>query len=289
MSRWFRWYEGTTEDAKFRVVARMSRVTLRDVIALWAFILEDAADIAHRGVCNRNEDFMAATLDFDDGVVEDILAAMQNVGLISVGYGAITVCNFSKRQFESDTDPTSTERKRRQRTRDKGVTDADVTRDSRPPDTEEQIQIQKEAASAASSAPAPKMPGLTECERQVIASLRSANVDPSNFPDVGHAALWQAQGYDPAICAAVVAEALRRGKRVRSLAWFDDRIREAHEQRAPAPAPIQEIPERLWEARVAEYRVRPDQWPRGLGKPPDHPECKAPASILAKHGFRSAA
>lgn len=59
--------------------------------------------------------------------------------------------------------------------------------------------------------------------------------------------------------------------------------------RGGTTAAAQEIPERLWEARVAEYRVRPDQWPRGLGKPPDHPECKAPASILAKHGFRSAA
>jgi hypothetical protein len=45
MSRWFRWYEGTSEDGKFRTVARMSRVTVRDVLALWAFMLEDAATL----------------------------------------------------------------------------------------------------------------------------------------------------------------------------------------------------------------------------------------------------
>ena len=136
MSRWFRWYEGTSEDAKFRVVARLSRVTVRDVIALWAFILEDAAHLEHRGVCKRNEDFMAATLDFDDGVVERILEAMENNEMISVGHGAITVCNFSKRQFESDADPTASMRQREKRARDKQPSHTPVTRDSRGSDTD---------------------------------------------------------------------------------------------------------------------------------------------------------
>lgn len=139
MSRWFRWYEGTTEDGKFRVVARKSRVTVRDVIALWAFILEDAANLEHRGVCKRDEDFMASILDFEDGVVEEILSAMEDVGMISVGMGDITICNFSKRQFDSDLDTTATERQRRKRERDKKTSNEDVTRDSRTSDNREQI------------------------------------------------------------------------------------------------------------------------------------------------------
>ena len=123
MSRWFRWYEGTTEDGKFRVVARMSRVTVRDVIALWAFMLEDAAHLDHRGVCVRNEDFMSACLDFDDGVVEHVLGAMEDVGMISVGHGAITICKFKERQFDSDGDPTAAERQRRKRERDRQSND----------------------------------------------------------------------------------------------------------------------------------------------------------------------
>ena len=119
MSRWFRWYDGTSEDGKFRVVARLSRVTVRDVIALWAFMLEDASNLSHRGVCNRNEDFMAAILDFEEGVVETILGAMEDTGLISVGAGAITICNWGKRQFEGDADPTAADRQRRKRERDK--------------------------------------------------------------------------------------------------------------------------------------------------------------------------
>ena len=136
MSRWFRWYEQTCEDGKFRVVARLSRVTVRDVIALWAFMLEDAAHLEHRGVCMRDEDFMAGVLDFDDGVVERILESMESAGLISVGHGAITICNWGKRQFEGDADPTAAERQRRKRERDKTVSNGPVTRDSRPPDTD---------------------------------------------------------------------------------------------------------------------------------------------------------
>ena len=144
MSRWFRWYEGTSEDGKFRVVARMSRVTVRDVIALWAFMLEDAAHLDHRGVCKRNEVFMAGILDFEDGVVERILEAMENADMISVGMGEITVRNWGKRQFEGDADPTAAERQRRKRERDKSVSHVSVTRDSLPPETETETETNTE-------------------------------------------------------------------------------------------------------------------------------------------------
>lgn len=122
MARWFRWYEGTCEDGKFRVVARVSRVTVRDVIALWSFMLEDAAHLDHRGVCKRNEDFMASVLDFPDGVVEQILAAMQDVGMVQVEHFDITICNWDKRQFEGDIDKTAKRRQQERRSRDKDVT-----------------------------------------------------------------------------------------------------------------------------------------------------------------------
>lgn len=141
MSRWFRWYEGTSEDGKFRLVARKSRVTVRDVIALWAFMLEDAAHLDHRGVCFRDEDFMAAALDFENGVVETILSAMQYVDMISVGPGGITICNWTKRQFESDVDKTSVERKKRQREKESQSDHIPVTRDSRSPDSHSDTEI----------------------------------------------------------------------------------------------------------------------------------------------------
>ena len=100
-----------------RVTQRDVTVTLRDVIALWAFMLEDASRLEHRGVCKRNEDYMSSILDFEDGIVECILGAMENAGMISIGHGEITVCNWGKRQFESDYDPTACERQKRKRER----------------------------------------------------------------------------------------------------------------------------------------------------------------------------
>lgn len=147
MSRWFRWYEGTVEDGKFRAVSRMSRVTVRDVIALWAVLLEDAASLDHRGICVRNESFMASVLDFKDGVVERILAAMRDAGMVSGGTGAITIINWGKRQFESDTDPTASRRKREQRERDAQARHANVTRDTGGSDTESERK--KDAAHTA--------------------------------------------------------------------------------------------------------------------------------------------
>jgi hypothetical protein len=124
MSKWFRWYEGTTEDGKFRVTARYAGVTVRDVIALWAFILEDASHDDHRGICYRNADFMSAILDFEDGVVERILVALDSAGLISRGNGELFITNWDKRQYESDkSDATAAERMRRYRARKSGKTE----------------------------------------------------------------------------------------------------------------------------------------------------------------------
>ena len=120
MSKWFRWYAGTVEDGKFRYVTRNARVTLPTVIALWVALLEDASHDDHRGVVTRNEDFFAAILDLEDGVAERILQAMQDVGMVSVGHGAITITNWNERQFESDSsDGTNAERQRRFREKKK--------------------------------------------------------------------------------------------------------------------------------------------------------------------------
>jgi hypothetical protein len=143
MTRWFRWYEQTCEDGKFRAVARLSRVTVRDVIALWAFLLEDAANLEHRGVCQRNEDFMSSVLDFEDGTVERILEAMEDLKMVSVGHGAITVINWGKRQFESDADPTASRRQRDKRNRDKGSSHDPVTRDTGGSDTDTDTEAEK--------------------------------------------------------------------------------------------------------------------------------------------------
>jgi hypothetical protein len=227
MSRWFRWYEGTTEDAKFRLVARLSRVTIRDVIALWAFILEDAAHLDHRGVCRRNEDFMAATLDFEDGVVERILEAMENADMISVGHGAITVCNFGKRQFESDADPTANDRQKRKRERDKQASNAHVTRDSRPPETETYTE-KKEAEAIASDAAAP--PVYTDSKHELwgegIAILGALGVpDRKARPIIGR---WLRDAKDDAQAVLGAIQRARDNRVIDPVPWITRAIGAGH-------------------------------------------------------------
>lgn len=131
MNRWFRWYEGTTEDGKFRLVARKSRVTIRDVLAVWAVILEDAADPTHPGECTRGFAYIESALDLADGQASAITLPMAEAGMVAIDGEHIAVLNWSKRQFRSDLDMTAAERQRRKRDRDKGADYAPVTRDIR--------------------------------------------------------------------------------------------------------------------------------------------------------------
>lgn len=150
-NQWLRWYRGTVEDAKFRHIARQAKVNISDVIAVWAVLLEDAASYQHRGVVTRDEDWIATILDFEDGMAEQILESMQAVGMVSIGHGAITICNWGARQFESDIDKTAAERKKRQRERQSQAGHNDVTRDTTvshasvtAPDTDTDTDTKKE-------------------------------------------------------------------------------------------------------------------------------------------------
>lgn len=235
MSRWFRWYEGTTEDGKFRVVARMSRVTVRDVIALWAFMLEDAANMEHRGVVKRDEDFMAAILDFDEGVVENILSAMQNVGMIKVMPTDIVVNNWDKRQFESDADPTAAERQRRKRGRDKArdtdCGDARVTRDSRPPDTD------TETDKVATQPVASRKIEIDRLEAELREAAGQENNPAPSLLDLSPIASLLKAGYDlredvlPKLRAAKAA-----GKKPSTWAYYVRAITEGKAANAAIPA-----------------------------------------------------
>lgn len=148
MSKWFRWYAGTSEDGKIRFAARNAGVTVATVIGVWAALLEDASHDDHRGVVVKNEDYFAAILDLEDGIMEKILMAMEQVHMISVGHGNITICNWKERQFETDaTDPTNADRQRRYREKRKSTAsqterNGSVTAEKLPdsdPDPEEQI------------------------------------------------------------------------------------------------------------------------------------------------------
>lgn len=167
MNRWFRWYRGTSENPKFRLAARNGGVTLITVMAVWQVILEDAAHEDHRGICEKQEDFIAAALDIaDDGQVEAALKGLQYVDLISVGPGAITINRWKEWQYDHDVrDPTNADRQRRFRERKRAgnetvterngdVTDRNYPESDTETDTETEKK-EKKGVDARASADAP--------------------------------------------------------------------------------------------------------------------------------------
>jgi hypothetical protein len=123
---WFRWHHGSVTDPKFQLIARKAGASLPDVLAVWAYVLEQASAAEERG--NLGElDAEAIDCMFGFPSTEtrtaDILKAMTSRGLLC----GDSVCAWDKRQpkREREEDRTATERKRRQRARE-GQTDSEA-------------------------------------------------------------------------------------------------------------------------------------------------------------------
>lgn len=137
---WFRWHHGTAADPKWRVVASRAghatsrRVTIAEVLAVWACMLECASQASPRGVlagwCDED---IGVALDIDEAVVAAIRAAMQGKTL-----DGNTLIAWEKRQPKREReDPNAAERKRQQRERDAAAAaaaerDEDVSRHVTP-------------------------------------------------------------------------------------------------------------------------------------------------------------
>lgn len=118
---WFRWHHGSVTDPKFQLIAKKSGASLPDVLAVWAYVLEQASANETRG--NHGEidsEAVDCMFGFDDGQTEAILNVMQSRGLLVDG----RVSSWDKRQpkRERDTD-NSAERTRAYRERQRQQSD----------------------------------------------------------------------------------------------------------------------------------------------------------------------
>lgn len=107
---WFRWHHGSVTDPKFQLVARKSKQALASVIAVWAFLLEQASASEERGTFGSIDgEAIDCLLGLEDGATGAILAAMGERGLVEDG----SVSAWEKRQPKRErTDNTNTERSR---------------------------------------------------------------------------------------------------------------------------------------------------------------------------------
>lgn len=124
---WFRWYHGTTTDAKFTVIARRSRQHRTVVISVWSAILEYASSRKDRGsVCGIDLEEVAAALDLETEQVQAVYAAMIDKEMIADD----RLKNWVKRQPKRE-DETGTERKERWKQRQQEERNAQGTHKER--------------------------------------------------------------------------------------------------------------------------------------------------------------
>lgn len=118
LNMWLRWYVGTCEDRKLRVVAVQSKTSLPVVIAIWVMLLEDAAHREHRGDITIGADEIDAFYDLQEGNTAMVLQVMTDLALLTITKTAFRVTAWNKRQYINETkDPTATERKQKSRSR----------------------------------------------------------------------------------------------------------------------------------------------------------------------------
>lgn len=282
-NRWYRAYEGTVTDAKLGEVALVCECSRSVAIAAWHAILESAASSNDGGAFSTTPRRVAVVLQEAPDLIERIFAELTHLGMIEGG----CVAAWKRRQFESDT---STERCRKHRERKRNADETLHPVSATPPYTETETEVDANASTARDAGAEKSDDRVIAARRAITATWQRLSNDP-NRPsiDTGILNVWVASGFDPAICEAVVVSglesALPRGKSVRSLKWFEEAVREAHDKRAPAKAPA-EAPD--WQALVARYS-RSKLWPSPLGPAPGFAGCRVPLDILAQHGFERAA
>jgi hypothetical protein len=120
---WFRWHHGSVTDPKFGLVARRARVGLPTVVAIWAFLLEQASCAEVRGsIGGIDADSIDCMFGLEDGDCARVLEQMQARGLLEQGQ----ICAWEKRQPKRE-DETANDRKRRQREREHELKLSSVT------------------------------------------------------------------------------------------------------------------------------------------------------------------
>jgi len=121
MSQWIRLWDDMPTDPKWRLVARRSKRSVHEVIAVFIFMLNTASDWSHRGhLENWNDEVVGAALDLDGDAVEAIRLAMQ--GLVLDGD---KISGWEKRQpkrEDSSTERVKAFRERKEAERKQSVT-----------------------------------------------------------------------------------------------------------------------------------------------------------------------
>ena len=147
---WFRWHHGSVTDPKFGLVAKRARVGLPTVIAIWAFLLEQASAAEMRGSIGLvDAEALDCMFGLEDGDCARVLEQMQERGLLEQGQ----ISSWEKRQPKRERpEDSSAARTRSYRDRQAGSSDAtqsnvtpsDATQRQETPREEKRREEEKE-------------------------------------------------------------------------------------------------------------------------------------------------
>lgn len=129
---WFKWWDGTAADLKFRMVAEDCKLPVACIVGAWAYLLEHASRSTDRGsIADVDLELMAYTLQLPD--LETVCNAMKRRKLL---HDDGTITKWEDRQAKrerNEVSGSSTERVQRMRAKQKAEREASQNKDL-PPD-----------------------------------------------------------------------------------------------------------------------------------------------------------
>jgi hypothetical protein len=170
---WFRVYSELVDDRKLTRAARETGLSRMAVLGAWTGLLCLANDSPERGRLLLTETApltlaeIAETMGTDTNELDPIITAFVGLGMVTWDGDTLVVCQWSERQFESDS---STERVRRYRERqaeqdetpepepDGGDMERSRNVTVTPPEAETEAYTETEAEEMGADAPPPEPP-----------------------------------------------------------------------------------------------------------------------------------
>lgn len=285
MTDWFRSWHGAPTDPKWLGIARKAAVAPGIAVAVAWALMDRASQADERGsIEGYDADGLACFFGCEPEQIDSIVSAMEQKGIIE----NLRFSNWEKRQPKREDN--SAQRVREHRERQKTNRNTSETQ-CNAPDTEADTEKREEAS--ASSAGAGEDDRLVRARKRIVAAYGD-----DLPPDTGYIAVWLGQGFDPDICAAIVEASAQRGKKPKTLKYFDNAIREAHETRAPVPMPKgpppkpadpNDIPAGRWHELLDMRRITGAWNEARYGPPPGDPGCLVPAEVLSLDAERNRA
>jgi hypothetical protein len=210
---WLRWWEGTVTDPKWRVVAARSGQPVGNVLAVWAYVLEEARRM-DGGLPEIDCEVIGACLGYEPEAVERIIAGMRAKG--SIDDQGVT--NWRKRQPKREDDSRERVAAYREKKRLEALHNArleTVTRGNAPEAEAEAEEVQalnpdrqSQASTFAGSQANSADPRSDQAKADGKAANRQRNAYPADFE-----AFWQ--GY-PTDANMSKKEAFDVWKRIRA-------------------------------------------------------------------------